>query len=111
VQTKASAAARKIIRKRVVEEQTGLSGTTIWREEKAGRFPTRIQISANAVGWFQDEISDWIHQRIRGRKIDAAEPARAARRERQRRKAQPPQTVARPQGSRPRQTFRTGASR
>jgi prophage regulatory protein len=66
VQAQASAAARKIIRKSAVKEQTGLSDTTIWREEKAGRFPTRVQITANSVGWFQDEISAWIHERIRG---------------------------------------------
>ena len=57
---------RKIIRRPAVEEQTGLSPTTIWREEKAGRFPKRVQITANAVGWYQDEITAWVHARIRG---------------------------------------------
>ena len=103
MQTQASAAARKIIRKRAVEEQTGLSGTTIWREEKAGRFPVRIQITANSVGWYQDEITAWVHERIRGSKLPSPNPRVPHR---------PATAIKRPQGSsRPRQTFRTGASR
>src|SRR5215211_3359974 len=65
-ETSNTSSVRKIIRRPAVEEQTGLSPTTIWREEKAGRFPKRIQITANAVGWYQDEITAWVHARIRG---------------------------------------------
>ena len=67
-------AGRKIIRKRTVEELTGLSSTTIWREERAGRFPKRVQITANAVGWFQDEVATWVHQRIRGSQLSSPNP-------------------------------------
>jgi prophage regulatory protein len=95
VQAQASAAARKIIRKSAVKEQTGLSDTTIWREEKAGRFPRRVQITANAVGWFQDEITAWVHERIRGSKSPSPNP-RAAQRE---------ETITPPQAP-PRRTIR-----
>jgi prophage regulatory protein len=57
---------RNIIRKPVVEKRTGLSGTTIWRLEKAGNFPQRLQLTGGGiVGWFEDEIDAWIHDRVR----------------------------------------------
>src|SRR3954449_3029701 len=65
-ETSNTSSVRKIIRRPAVKEQTGLSATTIWREENAGRFPKRVQITANAVGWYQDEITAWVHARIRG---------------------------------------------
>jgi predicted DNA-binding transcriptional regulator AlpA len=59
--------ARNIIRKRAVQERTGLSDTTIWRLEKAGDFPARIQITdGGSVGWFADEVDRWVHERVRG---------------------------------------------
>ena len=58
---------RIILRKRAVRQRTGLSDTTIWRLEKAGEFPQRIQITdAGAVGWYEDEVDSWIHERVRG---------------------------------------------
>ncbi len=58
---------RNIIRKPVVQQRTGLSDTTIWRLEKAGEFPARIQITeAGAVGWYEDEVDRWVHERVRG---------------------------------------------
>jgi prophage regulatory protein len=58
---------RNIIRKPAVRLKTGLSDTTIWRLEKADDFPKRIQITdGGAVGWFEDEVDDWVHDRIRG---------------------------------------------
>lgn len=49
-----------IIRKRRVIALTGLSDTTIWRYEKEGRFPKRRHIGKRAVGWFYNEIMDWM---------------------------------------------------
>jgi prophage regulatory protein len=58
---------RSILRKRTVRQRTGLSDTTIWRLEKAGDFPARVQITeAGAVGWYEDEIDAWVHDRVRG---------------------------------------------
>ena len=103
--TQASAATRKIIRKRAVEEQTGLSGTTIWREEKAGRFPTRVQIAANSVGWFQDEITAWVHKRIRGGKSPSPNPR--ARKRQPAAAPAPARTIKRPQSAQRRQQHRS----
>lgn len=61
----------KIIRRREVCERVGLSYTTIWRYERDGLFPQRIQLKSNAtgmraaVGWHSDEVDAWIHDRIR----------------------------------------------
>lgn len=57
---------RKILLKIPVREATGMSDTTIWREEKAGRFPRRVQLTPNRVGWYEDEIEAWIESRQRG---------------------------------------------
>jgi prophage regulatory protein len=58
--------ARAILRKPAVRDRVGLSDAQIWRLEKAGKFPARLQISANAVGWYSDEIDAWIEARARG---------------------------------------------
>jgi prophage regulatory protein len=58
--------ARKIIRKRAVEDRTGYSYTTIWRLERAGKFPARIQLGPAAIGWFEDEVDAWVKSRVRG---------------------------------------------
>ncbi len=40
-----------------------LARSTVWRLEKAGKFPAHRQISANAVGWLESEIDAWIAAR------------------------------------------------
>ncbi len=99
MQAQASAAARKIIRKSAVKEQTGLSDTTIWREEKAGRFPMRVQITANSVGWFQDEITAWVHERIRGSRSPSPNPRAARHNETPTPQSPPGRTTWRPQST------------
>lgn len=46
-----------------VQAATGISRTHAWRMERAGQFPRRRQISANAVGWLAQEIHAWIEDR------------------------------------------------
>jgi predicted DNA-binding transcriptional regulator AlpA len=45
---------------------TGLSRTTIWRLERAGKFPQRLRLSSNRCGWLLDEVKTWIATRPRG---------------------------------------------
>lgn len=40
-----------------------LSATTIWRLEKAGKFPNRRQISPGKVGYLASEIDEWAASR------------------------------------------------
>jgi prophage regulatory protein len=57
---------RTILRKRSVLHRVGYSATQIWRLEKAGLFPRRIQLTeGGAVGWYEDEIDAWVNGRIR----------------------------------------------
>jgi prophage regulatory protein len=35
----------------------------IWRLEKAGKFPQRIKLGPNRVGWSLQEVVDWIDAR------------------------------------------------
>jgi len=58
--------ARRIIRKPGLRKLTGYSDTQIWRKERNGSFPRRIQLGPMAVGWFEDEVLEWLRARVRG---------------------------------------------
>jgi prophage regulatory protein len=62
---KREASERVLIRKPDVEDLTGYSSTTIWRLEKVGKFPQRVQLSENAVAWVRAEVLAWIQSRAR----------------------------------------------
>lgn len=40
-----------------------LSDVQIWRLEREDRFPRRVKVSANRVGWRYGEILDWLRSR------------------------------------------------
>lgn len=46
-----------------VVERTTRSAASIWRDEKAGRFPPRRQLGPGAVGWLESEVSAWMQER------------------------------------------------
>lgn len=54
---------KAIIRRRQVSSLTGLSPTTLWRLERDGRFPSRVQLSAGAVGWRLGDVLAWLSTR------------------------------------------------
>jgi len=54
---------QRIIRKPELLGRVGLSDCTIWRMEKAGRFPKRIQLGGNSVGWIDTEIDEWLSEK------------------------------------------------
>lgn len=51
---------------------TGVSSTTWWRMEKRGEVPRRVSINGNSVGWVEQEVLDWMQQRIAMRDQEAA---------------------------------------
>jgi len=53
----------RFLRRQEVEQITSLNQTTIWREEKAGRFPKRYNLTTRTVGWLASEINDWMNSR------------------------------------------------
>lgn len=65
----------KVLRKPAVIDLVGYSGMHIDRLEKAGKFPKRIRLGENAVGWLADEIEAWIQERVDARDSASEEAA------------------------------------
>jgi len=57
---------RSITPARDVDRRCGTTPAQRWREERAGRFPQRIQITPSRIGYFEDEIDAWVANRPRG---------------------------------------------
>jgi prophage regulatory protein len=57
----------KLLLKQQVKERVLLSDASIWREEKAGRFPRRIKIGQKRVAWSEEEIDLWLRARMDAR--------------------------------------------
>lgn len=53
-----------ILRLAHVISRTGLSRSTIYQRMYDGKFPRQINLGANSVGWLENEIDEWIIQRI-----------------------------------------------
>lgn len=64
---------RRILNHNAVLDRVPLSRTTLWRMERAGLFPIRIQISPNRVGWIEAEIDAWLEERKSSGRIDASQ--------------------------------------
>jgi prophage regulatory protein len=61
------------IRENECRQRSGLSRTTRWRLERAGRFPKRRQLSDNSIGWLLSEVIEWQKNRPT-RKVGAHAP-------------------------------------
>ena len=57
----------RMLSKRQVKELVLYSPQHIARLEAAGAFPKRVQLGENRVGWVEDEVLDWLQQRIDAR--------------------------------------------
>ena len=55
----------KLIRRRQVLEIIGLSHTTQWRLERAGKFPARVRLGTGSVGWHLAEVEEGVRERER----------------------------------------------
>ena len=62
----------KILRTPEILSLTGLSRVTLWRKEREGTFPKRVQLGANSIGWKSDEIDAWLESLPRGMTGNAA---------------------------------------
>jgi prophage regulatory protein len=56
-----------ILRRKQVEERTGLSRSSIYLAIQQGTFPMQISLGSRAVGWLEHEISEWVSARIEKR--------------------------------------------
>jgi prophage regulatory protein len=50
----------RILKANEVVKVIGLSKVTIWRMERSGTFPKRINLSDRRVGWIESEILEWL---------------------------------------------------
>jgi len=62
----------RLLSKRQLKEVVLYSTQHIARLEKAGKFPKRVRIGQNRVGWVEAEVLDWLQQRL----DDRGEPNR-----------------------------------
>lgn len=53
----------RVMRKPELLKKVGLSDVTIWRMERAGKFPKRLQLGGNSVGWFEHEVDEWFESK------------------------------------------------
>lgn len=51
----------RILREKDLRVMTGLSRSTLWRLEKANRFPKRVKLGKYSVGWRESEVKKWIN--------------------------------------------------
>ena len=54
-----------LLRRKQVQERTGLSRSMIYQYIKDGTFPKPVPLGARAVGWVASEVSDWITERVK----------------------------------------------
>lgn len=53
----------KHLRRRSVEEVTGLSRSTIYSLMARGEFPRPVRLTARAVAWPETDVAEWLAQR------------------------------------------------
>jgi predicted DNA-binding transcriptional regulator AlpA len=57
----------QILREKDRFKLTAISRVQAWRLEREGRFPKRIQLGDNSVGWIRHELECWIKAKMAGR--------------------------------------------
>ncbi|MBB5322831.1 prophage regulatory protein [Marinobacter oulmenensis] len=48
-------------------DKTGLARSTVYKYIEAGTFPKPIDLGGRSVGWVDEEINDWILEKINQR--------------------------------------------
>lgn len=54
----------RLIRRKEVQEKTGLSASSIYALMKTGEFPQCLNLSERRVAWIESEVNQWIAERI-----------------------------------------------
>lgn len=57
----------RMLSRRQLKEMVLYSPQHIARLEKAGKFPKRVQLGQCRVGWLEQEVLDWLTERIERR--------------------------------------------
>lgn len=64
----------RLLSKRQLREVVLYSPQHIQRLENAGKFPKRIRLGQNRVGWVEDEVLAWLQERIDARDMPTNAP-------------------------------------
>ena len=59
--------AMRLLSKRQLKELVLYSPQHVARLEAAGRFPKRVKLGQCRVGWIEQEVLDWLNERIQRR--------------------------------------------
>ena len=54
----------RMLRLHEVIRRTGMSRSSIYKAMSENRFPAQISLGARSVAWLEDEIDEWLQQRI-----------------------------------------------
>ncbi|WP_022850801.1 helix-turn-helix transcriptional regulator [Limisalsivibrio acetivorans] len=57
----------QIIRRKEVENMTGLSRSSIYALMKTGNFPQSIKLTERTTGWLKHEIESWLMEKVEER--------------------------------------------
>ena len=64
--------AARVLRRRDVQDRTGLSRSTLYERVAEGSFPQPIHLGGRSVGWLESEVDQWIDDCVaRSRAIPA----------------------------------------
>ena len=72
-----------------VAKRIGVDARTIRRWEMAGKFPRRVEIGPNCIGYFKHEVDEWIANRARRRDHTRPSPNPSAARGEEERASEP----------------------
>ena len=68
----------RFLRKQEAAARVGYSQSHLMRLERAGKFPRRVHLGPNSVGFLEDEIDEWMQARVDDRDLTAGEAAQNA---------------------------------
>jgi prophage regulatory protein len=54
----------RLLRLPEVLKTTALSRSSVYRLMEAGEFPVSIRLGARSIAWVEEEVQNWIQQRI-----------------------------------------------
>jgi prophage regulatory protein len=55
---------QRLLRLRDVCRATGLCRSMIYKLQSEDKFPRRVKIGLRAVGWLEDEVAQWVADRV-----------------------------------------------
>jgi len=64
----------RLLSKRQLREVVLYSPQHVDRLERAGKFPKRVRLGQNRVGWLESEVIDWLQARLDAREVPTDAP-------------------------------------